>query len=73
MAYAIILSDFDPINVSFNVNVPSEAHPDGFALRNLNFLGNVDAVGIFFGVVQRGENAACWLLPLRRSRTSKYV
>ena len=67
-----LVSDFDPINASFNVKVPSEAHPDGFALRNFDFLDKVDVVGIIFGVVRRGEDAACWLLSFRRRRTLKY-
>ena len=70
---AILVIDCDPISVSFNVKVPSEAHPDGVALRNLDFLVNVEVVLIVFGVVRGGEEAACWLLSFRRSRTLKYV
>ena len=43
--------DFDMIRPLFKENV-SEAHRDGFALRNLNFLDMVDVVGITFGVVR---------------------
>ena len=72
MAYAIILSDFDPINVSFNVKVPSEAHPDGVALGNLDFLDKVDVVVIHVWVAWRGEDTTCCLLCFRRRRALKY-
>ena len=49
---AILVSNFDPINVSFNVKVSSEAHPDGVALRNLDFLDNIEVVLIVFRVVR---------------------
>ena len=61
----------DDISISFTIKV-SEAKPDGVALRNLDFLDNVEVVLIVFGVVRRGEVAACWLRSFPRSRTLTY-
>ena len=48
---AILVSDFYPINIAFNYKGFSEAHPDSVALRNLDFLDNVEVVLVAFGVV----------------------
>ena len=58
------ITDKDLINAEFNVKV-SETNPDGFPLRNLDFLEEVEVVGISCRVVRRGENATYWLLYFR--------
>ena len=69
--FAISLTDYDFIFSWFAIKV-REANPDSVALRNLDFLDQAEVVWIVFGEVRRSEDAACWLLSLRRTRTLEY-
>ena len=62
---AIFVSDCDSVVFSFTLKV-SETDPDGVALRDLDFLDQVQVVGIISAwEVGRGEATRCWQLSSR--------
>ena len=55
---AIFISDCDGVMLWFTVKV-SETDPDGVALRNLDFLDNVEVAQISFWEVETGQDTTC--------------